>query len=96
MEQIFEIENNKLKVSKEVETKQEVNLYSLDFLRKQEADIIKQRDDFVSLREIELAEVRLFIVEAEKGGLTVEPVIEPVEEVIEPGEDIMPEEEVIN
>lgn len=88
MEPIYEIENGQLKVSKEVEVKQEVNLYTLDFLKNQEADIIKQRDDFLALREVELAEVRLLISEAEKAGLTVEPV-EPVEEVIEPVEEII-------
>jgi hypothetical protein len=52
---------------------------------------MKQRDDFLTLRNQELAEVRTLIYEAEKQGLTVEPVepviseptVEPVEEIIE-------------
>ena len=72
MEPIYEIVDGKLQVSKDIETKPEVNLYSLDFLKNQEIDIIKQRDDFVELRNQELTEVRTLIYEAEKQGLTVE------------------------
>jgi hypothetical protein len=89
MEPQYEIVDGKLQVSKDIETKPEVNLYSLEFLKNQEIDIMKQRDDFLTLRNQELAEVRTLIYEAEKQGLTVEPV-EPVisEPTVEQKEEI--------
>jgi hypothetical protein len=46
-----------------------VNKYSLDFLKKQELDILKQMNDFIEARQMELDEVRGLITEAGTLGL---------------------------
>lgn len=46
-----------------------VTKYSLDFLKKQELDILKSMNDFIAQREKELLEVRGLISEAGKLGL---------------------------
>ena len=60
-----------LQVVKE-ETKEETNTYTLDALKKQEVDILKQKNDFIEARNKEVEEVRTLIAEAEKLGVKTE------------------------
>ena len=43
--------------------------YTLDFLKSQELSILKSMNDFVAQRQVELAEVRDLISQAEKLGI---------------------------
>jgi len=70
MDPIYEkVDDTTIKVTKEVEIKTEEKTYDLDFLRQQEVNILKQKNDFVEARNVELEEVRLLIAECEKIGL---------------------------
>jgi hypothetical protein len=82
-----------LQVVKPVEVKEETHDYTLDFLKQQEVQITKQRDDFVVAREAELKEVNELIAQCEVLGIKSRVEIAEVaklEEVI-PGE-ITPKE----
>jgi len=68
------------------ETKEETNDYTLDFLKQQELDILKQKNDFIEARDKELVEVRKIIAEAEKLGIKT--ALE-----VEEAKDDQPEEE---
>ena len=61
---------------KEVEVKQEETTYQLDFLHQQELDILKQMNDFVDARNVELEEVRELIAQCKsldiKSSLEIE------------------------
>lgn len=61
------------------------NTYSIDFLKKQELDILKQMNDFVEQRQKELEEVRSLIGEADKLGLKTQEVIQAEKVVVEDG-----------
>jgi hypothetical protein len=58
-----------LRVVKPVETKEETQDYKLEFLKKQELQILKDLNDYTAKRKEELAEVRTLIAEAEKLGI---------------------------
>jgi small-conductance mechanosensitive channel len=58
-----------LSVVKPVETKEETQDYKLEFLKKQELQILKDLNDYTAKRKEELAEVRTLIAEAEKLGI---------------------------
>jgi hypothetical protein len=58
-----------LLVTKPVETKEETQEYKLEFLKKQELQILKDLNDYTAKRKEELAEVRTLIAEAEKLGI---------------------------
>ena len=58
-----------LEVVKSVETVEEKKEYKLDFLKQQEVDILKQKNDFVDARNKELEEVRALIVKCEELGI---------------------------
>ena len=64
------VDGSTLKVTKTVEAKEESNEYDYDFLKQQELDILKQRNDFCEARDVELAEVRVLIAEANKLEIT--------------------------
>lgn len=73
-----------LLVTKPVETKEEVNEYKLDFLKQQEINILKQKNDFIEARDKELLEVRELIAQCETLGIKSEAeVVLRVEEVRE-------------
>lgn len=55
-----------LSVTKPVEETKE---YDLDFLKQQEVNILKQMNDFVEARKIELEEVRELIAKCEELGV---------------------------
>jgi hypothetical protein len=58
-----------LLVTKPIETTEEVKEYKLEFLKKQELQILKDLNDYTAKRKEELAEVRTLIAEAEKLGI---------------------------
>ena len=58
-----------LEVVKSVETVEETKEYKLDFLKQQEVDILKQKNDFVDARNTELEEVRALIAKCEELGI---------------------------
>ncbi len=58
-----------LSVTKPVESTDEVNEYKFDFLKQQEVDILKSKNDFVEARDKELAEVRVLIAKCEELGI---------------------------
>lgn len=58
-----------LAVTKPVEVKEETKEYDLDFLKQQEVDILKQMNDFVDARKVELEEVRELLLKAEELGV---------------------------
>jgi len=58
-----------LSVTKPVEVKEETKEYDLDFLKQQEVDILKQMNDFVDARKVELEEVRELIAKCEELGV---------------------------
>lgn len=61
-----------LKVTKEVEIKSEENTYGLDFLKQQEINILKQKNDFIEARDKELVEVMELIAKCEELGIKSE------------------------
>jgi len=71
----IKINANTLSVTKPVEIKEETHEYTLDFLKQQEIDILRQKNDFIEARDKELLEVRTLISEAEKLGLKTSDVI---------------------
>ena len=58
-----------LQVVKTVEPIEETKEYDLDFLRQQEVAILKQMNDFVDARNVELTEVRELLKKAEELGV---------------------------
>ncbi|PIP38190.1 MAG: hypothetical protein COX19_14120 [Desulfobacterales bacterium CG23_combo_of_CG06-09_8_20_14_all_51_8] len=69
-----------LEATKSVETKEEVNEYKLDFLKKQEVNILKQKNDFVETRDLELLEIRELIAKCEELGVKSEIEVKLAEE----------------
>ena len=69
-----------LEATKSVETKEEVNEYKLDFLKKQEINILKQKNDFVETRDLELLEIRELIAKCEELGVKSEIEVKLAEE----------------
>ena len=57
-----------------------VKTYNLDFLRKQELAILKQRNDYILSRDAELAEVRELITQAETLGIKTQEEVDTEEE----------------
>jgi hypothetical protein len=72
----IKIDENTLSVTKPVEVKEETHEYTLDFLKQQEIQILKQKNDYVEARDKELSEVRTLISEAEKLGIKERPSLE--------------------
>lgn len=62
-------DDNTLQVIKAVEVKEETHEYSLDFLKRQEVNILKQKNDFIEARDKELVEVRELIAQCETLGI---------------------------
>lgn len=69
-----------LEVTKPVETTEETKEYKLDFLKQQELDILKQKNDFVEARNKELDEVRALIAKCEELGVKSQQEVELAEE----------------
>lgn len=68
--------DNEMEVVKEAVIAEPVKVtYSIDFLKSQELQILKQINDYVESRKKELEEVRIFISEAEKLGLKTSEVL---------------------
>jgi len=69
-------DDNTLKVIEPKEVKQPsvtetvTHEYEYNFLIEQKVSITKQRDEIIAIKEKELAEVDLLIIEAEKLGIT--------------------------
>jgi hypothetical protein len=77
MEPIYEKKDDTtLQVTKPVEVKEETHEYTLDFLKSQEVQILKQKNDYVEARDKELLEVRTLIAEAEKLGIKEKVVVD--------------------
>lgn len=73
-----------LAVTKTPEVKEEVVEYKLDFLKQQELDILRQKNEFVEARNKELEEVRNLIAKCEELGIKSAVEIEIAkEEIIE-------------
>jgi hypothetical protein len=72
-----------LEVIKPVETKEETNEYKLDFLKQQEVDILKQKNDFIEARNKELEEVRILIAKCEELGIKSQIEIDLANEIAE-------------
>lgn len=73
MNNITKIDDSTLEVTKEaVVLEPVVNSYTIDFLKKQELDILKQMNDYITQRQKELDEVRVLIAESERLGLKTE------------------------
>jgi len=82
MENTYEkVGETTLKVVKPVEVQSEEKTYDLDFLRKQEVDILKQKNDFCEARNKELAEVRELIAKCEELGVKSSLEIEQAKEL---------------
>jgi len=79
-EKISEVE---LQATKPVEVKEEVSTYKYDFLKQQELDILKQKNDFVEARNKELVEVRALIAKCEELGVKSELEVELAKEIAE-------------
>jgi len=70
MEQTYTKKDEKtLLVTKPRETIEETQEYKLEFLKKQELQILKDLNNYTMKRKEELAEVRTLIAEAEKLGI---------------------------
>jgi hypothetical protein len=67
----YEKVDDTLKVVKPISSTEE-NTYTLDALKKQEVDILKQKNDFVEARNKELVEVRALIAKCEELGIKSE------------------------
>jgi len=75
------VDETTIKVVKPVEVQSEEKTYDLDFLRQQEIDILKQKNDFVEARNKELAEVRDLIAKCEELGVKSNLEIEQAKEL---------------
>ena len=62
-------DENTLSVTKPVEVKEETHEYTLEFLKQQEVQILKQKNDFVEARDNELLEVRELIAQCKNLGI---------------------------
>jgi len=70
METTYEkVDDTTLKVIKPIVTKAEENTYDLDFLKQREISILKEKNDFIELRNKELEEVRTLIAKCEELGV---------------------------
>lgn len=58
-----------LKVVKTIKAKTEENEYDLNFLKQQEINILRQKNEFMEARDRELEEVRNLIKQAENLGI---------------------------
>lgn len=78
MDPIYEkVDETTLQVTKPVEVPEVVtNTYDLDSLKNQEIAILKQKNDFVEARNIELQEVRELISQCEKLGVLSKQVVD--------------------
>ena len=66
MEQQFsKLDETTLQVVKPVEVREETKTFDLDFLKQQEINILKQKNDFIEARDLELEEVRELIAQCE-------------------------------
>lgn len=65
------IDDSTIQVTKESEVivSAKTTVYSVDFLKRQELDIIAQRDEMISRKDAELAEVRVLLAECKKLGI---------------------------
>lgn len=63
------VNDTTIRVIKPVEIRSDEKIYNLDFLKNQEKAILKQKEDFVLARDLELAEVRELIAQCEKLGV---------------------------
>ena len=63
------VDDTTIKKTQEVEIKAGEKTYNIDFLKQQEIAIIRQRDDFVAAREVELKEVQELIAKCEELGI---------------------------
>ena len=70
------IDANTLSVTKPVEVKEETHEYTLDFLKSQEIQILKQKNDFVEARDKELLEVRELLAQCENLGIKEKVVVD--------------------
>jgi hypothetical protein len=62
------ISDYEIEIAVPAEVKTETKRYSLDFLRQQEIDILKSKNDFCEARDKELFEVRGLMAECVKLG----------------------------
>jgi len=82
MEPIYtKVDETTLKMTAEVPVEQKETTYNLDFLRQQELDILKQKNDFVEARNAELEEVRNLIAKCEELGVKSSLEIETAKEI---------------
>ena len=74
--------NGQLEVTIQKEAPEaEVKIYDYDFLIQQKANIIKQANDFLSLRQKELDEVIILLGQCEQLGIVAKEMPKPLEEV---------------
>ena len=62
------INDSEIEIAVPVEVKTETKRYSIDFLKQQEIDILKSKNDFCEARDKELLEVRALMAECVKQG----------------------------
>jgi hypothetical protein len=79
-----------LEVTKPIEIAEEKTIYTLDYLKQQEINIQRQKDDFCNARDLELAEVRNLISKCEELGVKSETIA-----VKETAEEAITEEAII-
>jgi hypothetical protein len=77
----IKLDETTLEATKPVETKGEINTYKLDFLKQQEVNILKQKNEFVEARNKELEEVRALISKCEELGVKSELEVKLAEEI---------------
>jgi hypothetical protein len=78
------ISDSEFEITKEVEVVEPTKVkYDINFLKEQEVNILKDMNSYIEKRQIELVEVRAFILQAEKLGLKTKSEIQAEEVSIE-------------
>jgi len=70
-----------LKVTKPLESTEEVKEYDIKFLKQQELDILKSKNDFIEARDVELSEVRVLIAKCDELDIKEEIEVEEAKEL---------------
>lgn len=71
------ISNNEIKVAKQ-EIKNEETVYEYSYLLSQRENIIKDRDDYIILRNTEIAEINIILAECAKLGIVANIEVEKI------------------
>lgn len=76
------ISDSEIEIAVSAEVKTETKRYSIDFLKQQEIDILKSKNDFCEARDKELFEVRELMAECVKHGCKTKIEIELAREAV--------------